>query len=246
MSEPARGFRPRLWPTLFALPTLIVLLGLGTWQLERRAWKMDLITALDARITAAPVELPQPLDDLAAFEYRPVTLHGSYLHDHELYLGARPYKGTVGQHVVTPFRLDDGRLVLIDRGWIPDPLRDPATRRDSAPAGPVTQEALVRRGGWKGSSWFQPANDAAGNLWLWMDLPAMAKAAGLEGLETGFYLEARAGQHPGTYPVGGQTRVVLRNDHLQYALTWYALAVVLLIIYLLFHRRQPRRGAPRG
>jgi len=88
--------------------------------------------------------------------------------------------------------------------------------------------------------WLEPANDPAGNLWIWLDLPAMAAAAKLERPVTELYLAALPGQHPGRYPLGGATRLELRNDHLQYALTWFSLAGILLVITLILIFRRPR------
>jgi surfeit locus 1 family protein len=111
----------------------------------------------------------------------------------------------------------------------------------------VTVDGIVRLPA--GPGWFTPDNDPAGNMWFWADLPAMADHAGLAGEVAPLYLEAglpgAAAEATGTaepvYPIGGQTRVRLRNDHLQYAITWYGLAVTLVIIYIAYHRRKPEQ-----
>lgn len=225
------------WPIVLA--ALAILVGLGLWQLDRLAWKQDLVATLEQRTGAEPLALPAAAQDqdLAELEYRPLRVEGRYLHDRELFLVSRTREGEVGLHLVTPFRLRDGRTLLIDRGWLPAEARDPASRPDSLLAGEVAQVGLVRRGGWAGSSWLRPANDPAGNQWLWLDLLAMAEAAGLERPITSFYLSALPGQHPGAWPEGGRTQVALRNDHLEYALTWFALAGVLLAVFLAWRRR---------
>ncbi|SME94648.1 surfeit locus 1 family protein [Tistlia consotensis] len=228
---------PWAWPIVLA--ALALLVGLGVWQLQRLSWKEGLIARLQERTTQAPAPLPQPLPaDVAALEYRPFRVQGHYLNDKELHLASRTRDSQVGLHVVTPFRLDDGRTLLIDRGWLPPDKLDPATRQDGLLQGEATQVGLLRRGGWHGLKWFQPVNEPAKNQWLWLDLPAMAQVAGLEQPITDFYLEALPDQHPGAWPVGGQTRVTLRNDHLQYALTWFSLAVVLLIVFLVWRRKR--------
>jgi surfeit locus 1 family protein len=167
-----------------------------------------------------------------------VRVTGRFLHDRELQLANRTYRKTVGVHVVTPLVLADGRTLLVDRGWVPMDRRDPARRAEGQVEGPVTLEAMLRRGGWKGSGWLRPDNDPAGNTWLWFDLPAMAEAVGLEGAVTALYLEAGPAANPGGLPKGGYTALALRNDHLGYAVTWYALAAALVVIYLLFHYRR--------
>jgi len=232
-----RKFQPRFWPSLAALIALAVLLGLGTWQMQRLDWKAALIAEMQARGAAAAIELPR---DLSApdLEYRKVRLRGTFLHDRELYLSSRTNKGKVGLHVVTPMRLDDGRIILVDRGWVPPEKKDPAARAEGQVAGPVALEGVLRRGGWGGSTWFQPANQHEENLWLWLDLPAMAARAGVPGAETAAYVAAHLAEIPGGYPLGGTARVDLSNNHLQYAITWYALAAILLVIYVL-HQSRP-------
>ncbi|MDH3594519.1 MAG: SURF1 family protein [Rhodospirillales bacterium] len=240
MTERARRwrFRPAFWPTLFTLPMLATLIGLGTWQLQRLEWKQARIAERETRSIAPAIDLPREIADPQALEFRRVALTGRFLHAREMYLNGRTYKGQVGVHVVTPFVLSDGRGLLVDRGWVPMARKDPASRPDGQVAGIVTLEALLRSGGWTGSRTFRPDNRPEENLWFWVDPVAMAAWAGLEDPVTALYAAAGAAENPGGLPVGGQTRVTLRNDHLQYALTWYALAVALAVIYGLYHRKR--------
>lgn len=233
-----RRFRPSLWPTLAALLACALLVALGAWQLQRLQWKERLIDQLAERTSAAPMPLPDDLSDPEALAYRPVRLNGRFLHDRELYLVGRTYRGQAGSHVVTPMALDDGRTILVDRGWVPPERRDSATRPAGQVDGVVTVDGLLRPGGWRGSAAFKPTNQPDERLWVWPDLPEMTAKAGLQRAVETLYVAAGAEANPGGYPIGGQTQVTLRNDHLQYAITWYALAVVLLVIYLL-HQSTP-------
>jgi len=239
-------FRPRLWPTLIALPALILLLTLGFWQLERREWKHALLAELEARQAAPPIALPQTLDP-DALEFRRVRLRGSLLHERELYWAARTLDGRSGYHVLTPLRLEDGREILLDRGWLAPEQLDRETRREALPPLEVAVVATVRRGGWGGpgwAGWLRPANDPEGNRWLWPDLPAMAAAADLKAPVTRVYAVAEPGELPAP-PLARGVALELRDNHLQYALFWFAMAAALLLIYLLFHRR-PRGGRSPG
>ena len=233
-----RRFRPRFWPSVATLAALAILIGLGTWQLDRLAWKEDLIAEMQARSAAAPMPLPRDLAD-PALAYRKVRLRGQFLHDKELYLGARTHGGRAGLHIVTPMRLEDGRTLLVDRGWVPPERKDPASRAEGRMPGPLVLEGVIRRGGWGGMEMFRPENQPEENLWLWLDLPAMAARAGLSGAVTAAYVAAGPAPNPGGYPIGGQTRIELANNHLQYAITWYALAAALLVIYVLHQSRPP-------
>ncbi len=240
-----RRLRPRLWPTLIAASGLVVLLALGTWQVERLYWKQALIAELAARASETPMPLPAAIVDPAALEFRPVKLSGRFRHERELYLEARPYKGRVGLHVVTPLVLDDGRAVLVDRGWVPPERKAPQTRRAGQVEGPLTVLGQMRRGGWTGLRLVRPDNRPADNAWLWMDLPAMAAAAGVPRTITDLYVVAAPAANPGGLPIGGAAKVKPRNEHLQYAITWYALALALLVIYLL-HQSRPEGDGDAG
>ena len=231
------AFRPKLWPTLFTVPALVALLALGTWQVDRLHWKQDLIEKLQERGTAAPMPLPAWIDDLQAWEYRRVTVHGTYLHDHEFYLVNRSLHGKPGLNIVTLLkRSDGGGHVLVNRGWVPFDLREPAARKQGQIEGEVAVEGIVRLA--KGPGLFTPENEPHNNTWFFVDPASMTVSASLPPLQP-YYVESSDRSVPGGYPVGHQWRVDIRNDHLEYAITWYALALALLVIYILYHRRPP-------
>ena len=226
-----------------AIAGIAVLLALGTWQLQRLEWKEALIAERQAQARAAPITLPVHITDPAALEFRRAEVAGRFLHDRELYLEGRSHHGQGGLHIVTPLALDDGRIVLVDRGWVPSERRPPENRRLGQVERPVIVLGHLRRGGWRGSDLFRPENQPETNTWLWPDLPAMAARTGLDGVITGLYVVAGPAANPGGLPIGSEAAVALRNDHLQYAVTWYALALVLLVVYVLYH---VRTGADPG
>jgi surfeit locus 1 family protein len=230
-------FRPTFWPTVFSIPAFLVLVGLGTWQVERLHWKERLIAERHAGVTAPPVALPRDRDEARDLEFRRVRLGGQFLHEKELYLAATNDKGTVGKHVLTPLRLDDGRVVLVNRGFVPDERKDPARRAEGQLGGTVEVEGLLRLAPETKPHWFVPDNRPDRNFWFYVDLPAMARAAELDAVLP-FYVDAGDAPNPGGWPKGGTTRIELPNDHRQYAMTWYALAIALAVIYFLYHRRK--------
>jgi surfeit locus 1 family protein len=238
-----RRFRPRLWPSLTTMAMLATLLAMGGWQLERLEWKRGLIAEMTERMAGPAIALPPPPVDAAALRYRPIRLEGRFHHDRELYLEARSHKGRAGLHLVTPMTLDDGRVVLVDRGWLPPERRAPETRPESQigtlVSGPVSLVATLRTGGWSGYEFLRPENDPAGNAWVWMELPRMAESTGLDGVVTGYYLIAGEAPKAGGLPIGRAPGIGMTNNHLIYAITWYALAFALLVIYLL-HQSQPQ------
>jgi surfeit locus 1 family protein len=238
------GFRPTFWPTVFTIPAVLLMLGLGVWQLERLQWKEALINERVMRTTAAPIALPGPADPVGDLEYHRVQVRGEFLHDKEIFLGARSLNGNAGYHLVTPFRLADGRILFVDRGWIPLSRKAPATRAAGEVAGPVTLDAVIRLKGTQ--AWMVPDNRPDLDFFFWTDLPAMARLMNLPGAETRFFLEAGPARNPGGLPIGGQTRIDLPNDHLQYAITWFSLAGALLVIYVIYHRRPPEKPPAAG
>jgi surfeit locus 1 family protein len=209
-----------LVPTLFTLGGLVLLLGLGTWQLERRVWKEGLIAAREAGLAAPPAPLPSTLAAAQPLEYHRVTATGRLLGDRALHLHAISAAGALGWHVLTPMRLDDGSAVLVQGRFTTDADAGAMTGAQSITG--LLRLPLARRG------WFVPDDRPAANEWFAVDLPAMAAADKLERLLP-FYIDA-SGEPPPDLP----------NDHLQYAITWYALAAVLVLFYILVLRR--RRG----
>lgn len=229
------------WPSFWALLAFILLLGLGTWQVERLGWKERLIAERHAAVTAPPAALPTTLAEAQGLEYHHVAATGTFLNDHELFLGATDRDGHAGYHVITPLRLADGAVLLVDRGFIPENRKKPASRAQGELAGTVTVTGLVRLAPSAKPAWFLPDNSVERNYWIWVDIPAMAKAARLERVLP-FYIDADATPNPGGLPIGGQTRLELPNNHLQYAITWYALAAALVVIYIIFARRRRAEG----
>lgn len=210
---------------LAALLTVAGLVGLGTWQVQRRAWKLDLIARVDARIHAAPVAPPaRAAWPLVGPEdaYRRVRVVGTFLHDEETLVQALTERGG-GFWVLTPLRTADGSLILINRGFVPGDRRDPATRGDGQVGGETAVTGLLRLTEPHGG--FLRANDPQAGRWYSRDVAAIAAARGLADAAP-FFIDADAAANPGRLPVGGLTVVAFRNDHLVYALTWYALALM--------------------
>ena len=236
------GFRPQLIPTLVTIPVVLLCAALGMWQLQRLEWKRALIAQREAAVTGAPVALPQTLADARALEFHAVVDDGVFLNDKEIFLGAIGPKGAAGFDLLTPLREKGERVVFVNRGFVPTELKDPARRAAGQPSGPVRVAGLLRVPPDKKPGWFVPDNRADINYWFWVDLPAISAAAGLTNVAP-FTIDADAAPNPGGWPKGGATPLVLPNDHLQYAITWFSLAIVALVIYLLSQRGGARDDA---
>jgi surfeit locus 1 family protein len=226
-----------IWPSLLALAGLAVLAGLGSWQLQRKHWKEALIAKIAERVHAAPMPLAraeQAVRGGGDVEYLHVAARGRFHHDKERYLYA-PAAAGLGWHVYTPLEVGPGRIVWVNRGFVPDQRKAPAARAAGQVAGEVEVLGLLRAPAHKGA--FTPDNDVARNLWYWPDVPAMTASAfpgaSVEALPVAIDADAHPAP-PGGLPRGGVTRLDLPNRHLEYALTWYGLALTLIGVYAAF------------
>ncbi len=174
-----------------------------------------------------PQSIPAPASwpevNAAADEYRHVTVTGRFLHDRETLVQAVTDDGR-GFWVLTPLRTTDGNIVLVNRGFVPPERREPATRREADTTGAVTITGLLRTTEPKGA--FLRTNDPSANRWYSRDVAAIADARGLAPVAP-FFIDADATLNPGGYPIGGLTVITFANNHLIYALTWFALAFML-------------------
>ena len=274
-----------LGPMLFTLPALALLLGLGTWQMQRKAWKDGLIAAIQTETSARPVdlyirmarmfELAPPKEGyssrFAGIEYSRISATGVWDHSRERHLYAPDPKLGPGYHVFAPLLLRGrdvkGITLMVNRGFVPEQLKDANKRREGLPAGEVAVTGLARTGGAKGA--FTPVNDVGKNIWFWPDLPAMsgkpsmtqwdaAEAPGVSGATANsasnmrddgvvlpFFIDAEAEPaNPGGWPRGGTTNLNLPNRHLEYALTWYGLAATLVGVLIAYAWGRLRQQSP--
>ena len=242
-----KGAAPRrrslLVPTAFSLAAFCLFLALGTWQVERLHWKEGLIAAREASMAAPPAALPKTLDAARTLDLHRVRAEGVFRNEAELYRTAIATDGKPGFHVMTPLALADGDTVLVDRGFVPEDKRAPASRPAGQVQGRVAVVGLLHLPPAGNPSAFIPDNSPATNRWFYVDLPAMAAADHLD-KPLPFYVEADATPNPGGWPRGGQFNIALPNDHLQYAITWFALAALMPILYL-FLMRHLRRESGR-
>lgn len=248
MTEGRGPFQFKLWATLLTLAALITLVAMGSWQLERLRWKTALIAELDERGRGAAIGLPAAIEDPDGLEFRLARIEGRYLSSEPLFRGPTTVQRKVGYHIFLPFTLNDGRQMMVDLGFMPLSRADWAAELRAnwqavlaqwpLPEGSLRLEGILRRDGWSGSGWLKPANDPDKNVWHYVDLPAMAQQNGLSQPVAALYLVALNGWPSDGGLLRQRPGVDLRNDHLEYAITWYALAAILLTIYLIYHRRR--------
>jgi surfeit locus 1 family protein len=226
-------FRPSLWPSLVTLALLPGLVWLGQWQLERAAWKQGLVDAHEASMHLAPVDLGWLLDsgNLAAF--RPVDVRGQYDLAHQLLLDNRTYRGYAGYHVLTPLRLADGEsVVLVNRGWVPAGLDRAVLPELPGPAGPMVVEAVTSLPPEKlfrlGDA--EESHEGWPKVVQQLDLARLEKVLETRLLPVILLLD-KSSEHGFVrewQPVYGVTP----DKHRAYAMQWFTLALVLLLIYI--------------
>lgn len=240
----ARAPRSRATLVLVALVALAGIVGfarLGVWQVERLFWKKALIERVEARIHAPPVAAPGPAGwaDIAEAEYTRVSLTGHFLHEREALVQAVTERGA-GSWVLTPLVTDSGFPVLVNRGFVPPERRERASRAQALPEGTVTVTGLLRLSEPGGG--FLRANAPAEDRWHSRDVAAIAAARSLSPVAP-YFVDADATPNPGGFPVGGLTVVHFSDNHLVYAVTWFALAAMLAaaLAFVLRHEARLRR-----
>lgn len=231
-------FKPGLALTICTLLGLIILIGLGTWQARKIAPKADLLARIEAGMAAKPIALPVHLDDPSQLDYQRVTFSGQVLDRAPIKLFATNLAGKSGYHLYLPVEKQHGMAVMVNFGWVPfhqDPLPE-------LPVGEqMTITGVLRTSGTPGS--MTPPNDPEGGVWYTADVHEMAVHWGLRTKE--YYHFRVFSDHRGAedaLPQGGQVRVDIPNDHLQYALTWFGLAMTLIGVYIAFGFKRGREG----
>ncbi len=245
------------------LVLISVFVSLGTWQLHRRAWKIDLIERVNSRVHAPPVAAPARGQwasvNAAEDEYRHVSLTGTYRFDKDTLVQAVTDLGG-GYWVLTPLQTAEGGEVLINRGFVPPGWKEAVP---PAPAGEITVTGLLRMPEPGGG--FLRKNAPSENLWYSRDVAAIATARGLKSADVAPYFVDADGK-PGTdarnvfaggdaqaltgkaaardYPVGGLTVVQFPNNHMSYLLTWYALAIMSAVAGWFVIRLELRKRSP--
>lgn len=254
MSEVAarRGFAGVLLTTIVMLAVLI---GLGVWQLQRKDEKHALIAALDERLAAVPVALPPSAQwaslNAAKDEFRRVTFSAVLdpSKDAMVYSSGSGIRADVsgpGTWAFVPAKLASGETVAINLGFVQNTLQDRA-QQDRAvanlPRSAQTFTGYIRFP--EHAGWFSPKADAGKRLWFERDHEAMAQALGW-GKIAPVYVDLESPVPPSGIPKPGPLSVRLKDNHFQYAITWFGLAAAVLIAFgfwLAGHRKAARPSA---
>lgn len=241
-----RKSRGLLVPTLVTITAFAILIGLGIWQLQRKAWKEELIANVTQRVLMSPAALPSPREwgrlNQTDDEFRRVTFPAEFLSEKEalVYTTGSAFRTDVsgqGYWVFTPARAPGG-LVMVNRGFIPGadrPKEGGAARRVS---GVVNIVGVMR---WpEATGTLSPKADVERNVWFVRDHLSIAATKSI-GAVAPFYIEQESPMPPGGLPRPGRLTVNLSNYHLGYALTWFGLAGVLLVVFFVWAKGDGRK-----
>ncbi|EDQ90553.1 uncharacterized protein MONBRDRAFT_18583 [Monosiga brevicollis MX1] len=239
-----------LYWALLSVP--VVTFGLGTWQIFRKQQKEELIATLEAKLSKEPAALPTNPADLAHMEYERVAVTGTFLHDQEMLVGPRTVTREVfsgmadlpeaGVQVITPFRLaDTGEVILVNRGFVPEAQAPPHKRAAGQVEGTVRLEGIVRHG--ESQTAFVPDNHPEQNTWYWIDVFTMASNRSALPVLIDATAECTP---PGGFPLGGQTNITVRNEHLSYIITWYSISAITLAMWVFLRRKGGNRSGLRA
>jgi surfeit locus 1 family protein len=243
-----RGRAGLVSAALCTLVAVVILLGLGTWQLERKRSKEALIETLARRLAATPAELPPraiwPRLDPAQDEFRRVAFRAQFLPDREalVYTSGSAFRTDVsgpGYWVFASASLPDGAVVVVNRGFVPQGGLERRGQAQGEPGASLDIVGVLRWPEARGA--FTPADEPEKNLWFVRDPGAIAAAKGW-GAVAPFFVEQEAPVPPGGWPRPGRLTVQLRNEHLQYALIWYGLALALIVVFAVWARGERRQG----
>lgn len=233
----SRYTRPTLIAWFFFIAAFVTTAGLGTWQVNRLQWKEGLIAEIESAKENAPLTNETlPTSDAAWKEknFWPVEINGTWNHEIEYHLAPRYYKSKLGYHLVQPLILPDKRVVFVNRGWVPAANKDIGTRPRSIGVGAATVRGLIRYGNERNP--FTPVNQPEENVWFGRDVADMAAFYEVKHVQPA--MVDAIGEQGDTLPIPSNGEIKLRNDHLSYIITWYALAVGILVIFLVYHRKK--------
>lgn len=230
-------FRPAWGMSIAALVALVLLIGLGTWQVMRLQWKSALIEEFKSRALAEAIAPPEEAQEIHL--YQRLKLDGVWMHEGETQLTGRVFEGTAGYHVITPLELEDGRIILVNRGWVSQDYRRPETRPSTLAEGQVSVMALLRLPIQKG--YFVPPNAPSQDDWFTLNIADIAEYHQLgDRLITAYTADAIRGEGAYVLPIGARVEINIPNDHLNYALTWYGIALGLIGVYVVWHLQAGR------
>ncbi len=212
---------------LFVILFVTIFCALGSWQLYRLQWKLELISEIAFGLNSSPIEFSNSTNR----NYQRVSVKGKFNFDQQIYLYSLNDNGKPGFDVVTPFRTNKNENVLINRGWINKELKgNPNINLEAESQKRIT--GLLRK--IYKPNIFKPDNDLKNNVWFSINLEDIKEFTGEQYSEFVIFLEDNQIQTPHPKKIS----IDVPNNHLKYAITWYAISISIIFYYLYFRRKK--------
>ncbi len=232
------NFKPDILTSILAFILFCIPFGLGVWQIQRLDWKTNLIEQIESRQNQSAYDFTviNPFQDWEALNYRRAFAVGDFMFMHSIKVRPKTLEGKVGYHLLTPLRLKDGGIVIVNRGWVPEGTDITEEYWNSED---INITGILRQSTKPNS--FTPENNPKNNEWYWHDLNLIAREIGFDRVAPIILhqdaAEMKEGDAP--YPIGGQVNLTLRNAHKIYAATWFLLAFSLILVWFFYSWRSP-------
>ncbi len=232
-------------PLILTLIGIIILCALGTWQLQRLAWKTNILDSIDAQYDSRAQEdlLIEPSVLESNFDFKRALLVGKWVYENQIQLGPRTHDGQIGYFIITPFDLIDGGILIVNRGWVPLdwPIEQDSAQMNNA----AFITGLIKRP--PRPNMFTAKNSPEKNQWVHLDVKDIQNAFTLESpvYDYVMLLESELpdeNTNPWPKPIAKASKPRLNNNHLQYALFWFTMAGILAVIYVLRFHVKPRKN----
>ncbi len=233
--------KKQIFFSLFCLASFLCLVALGVWQLERLKWKKSRIEYINLQLSLPAISFPISSDDINDVdnEYRLIHLYGTLMNTQDMYVGPKYFDSVPGFHLITPMMMFDGTIVLVNRGWVPTLKKYEDIGSVYRPSEIVSLIGMMRKGDKSGA--FTPDNDPTQGLWYWTDLKSMVESVrqlNQENITRPVLVEVIEEEKTEKYPAPFSKQITIRNDHLGYAITWFSLAFVVLVMYMVHFRSE--------
>jgi surfeit locus 1 family protein len=226
-----------VWATILTIAGFTVLCALGTWQVQRLSWKTSLIRELKAAERSyEDNEIAKPDFLRAMAGEKPFVfgyVDGVYQHEKEIAIGPRTRLGISGYHIITPFVMNDGSVLLVNRGWVPEDKLDRNTRRDALTKGRTKVYGMAQKP--EKPNMFVPRNDPEDDQWFSLDFAEIAQARDLHQADMVPYVFYAKRLNPAAqvFPIPHDKDWSPPNNHLAYACFWFSMAGLFLIVYFI-------------
>ena len=213
---------------IYSSMALLILVSLGTWQLERLRWKTDILSSMKESLSLPPLKITsQVIDNIDQYSFRRIQLTGNYLYKDNITIYSKVFNKKVGKHLIVPLETKYG-IILVNRGFIPSDFNI----ENNIKSGEISINGIVKFQ--QKINYFTPNNNVIKNEWYYININEVSNFLSLPLLN--FYI-VEENNIEEKYPVGSQYNINIPNDHLQYAITWFSLALALSIFINLFWRK---------